>query len=904
MNDLSPKEKDLLERVKKKPELGQLFLRKVKGLKWFDALSNEGYFDAENIPRPRPSEREGYLLIPPWGIGEYLIKTASELTGEDGSDYAPRFLEIISEATAYAKEHKFGNYRVWRQFAETVSQIPSRFVKEEFLENTVDYWLDDRFEKYIVLKQVAEKWLPKLLEEKNDRASRLALKLIDILYKVVEIAEPEPRQKKILFRCGNDEVNEITDEVAFLSGYHLGSEAVSVFRSRLEKMLEVLGNDSWSGIWQPSIDKSDGEDHVFDLGNVLVKTCRECLRGWFESCPEEAGDYVGKMTESSFQTVKRLAIYFITHQFQTCGEHAGKLVDEKFFSPDYRNEFWHFLNRCYTRFDPAWKSDILELIKKREALDTRSAMLEVSTAYEQAFWLAAVKDSDGQAESLYEKAVSVAGTEPVPATSSRAGEAGVGWITEEPAHPTDELNLLSTKELARRLRAGLNCYTLLAKFKDCGFPCQRVVTRAYSELWKEKASLPWDDIWACLLEFFYEVVNSEKFKNNASAPGRSEFVSAVAEFLESGAWSDDHAFDEKHHGKVESVIACMLENEKGVKFSEAEDKVFRAINSPRGKCIQALINLTLRSCRLSRRRGEDDRSSVWEEFRHYYDAELRKPDSDEFEFSTLITAYLSNFLYMSREWVLSNLETIFDKKNYLRWLCAMEGYYYAGISDRDIYLYLIRNGDLSEVLDDENIMHRVKSRIIENAASVYITDPETLGDDYSMINVLVNRGVPQELDILIHVVMKFKEEGYSGMQSKIYELWPLLTNAADFSKREGRMLASSLCRLSAFVDYLDDDRMKLLLKIAPHADESYTPHDLLQNLARLSEKQPFEANKILLKILERTAPTYPEEAIQQILSNLVSKGEEGKRTAEKTVDKYIKWGVEVPLKLLKGMNKS
>ena len=146
MTELSVDERDLLKRVKDKPELKPLFLRKVKGLKWFDTLSSEGYFNAETIPKPIPSEQEGYLIIPPWGIGEYLVKTASELTSEDGSNYAPRFLEIISNATAYAKKHGFGNYRVWYQFAEVVSQIPSQFISEEFIDNVVDYWLDDKFD--------------------------------------------------------------------------------------------------------------------------------------------------------------------------------------------------------------------------------------------------------------------------------------------------------------------------------------------------------------------------------------------------------------------------------------------------------------------------------------------------------------------------------------------------------------------------------------------------------------------------------------------------------------------------------------------------------------------------------------------------------------------------------------
>jgi len=192
---------------------------------------------------------------------------------------------------------------------------------------------------------------------------------------------------------------------------------------------------------------------------------------------------------------------------------------------------------------------------------------------------------------------------------------------------------------------------------------------------------------------------------------------------------------------------------------------------------------------------------------------------------------------------------------------------------------------------------------VENIAHAYIQDFETLEDSDSMIRVLVaDRRVYRELDILVHAVMKFQDlqEIYGEkIRSKIYELWPLLTDVADLSIAEGRVLASSLCRWSAFVDRLDTESVELLRKIAPYADESYNTHKLLESLARLSEKQPFEANEIWLKILERSAPVYPERPIRQILANLIAEGQEGERTAKKTVDEYIKRGVERPQKLLK-----
>ena len=90
--------------------------------------------------------------------------------------------------------------------------------------------------------------------------------------------------------------------------------------------------------------------------------------------------------------------------------------------------------------------------------------------------------------------------------------------------------------------------------------------------------------------------------------------------------------------------------------------------------------MTLRSCRLSDKNNNKDHSGAWSHYQHYYDTELKRSSGEnpEYEFATLITNYLPNFLYMSNEWVLNNLDKIFDQKHYLKWLCAMQVYAYVG----------------------------------------------------------------------------------------------------------------------------------------------------------------------------------------------------------------------------------
>ena len=97
---LSVKEKDLLQRIDEKEDLRPLFFRKVKGLKWFDALSERGYFDPDSNPRPVTAQEEGYVTIPHWPIVDYLVKTAPELSDKKNKEYAKKFIKLLEEIVA------------------------------------------------------------------------------------------------------------------------------------------------------------------------------------------------------------------------------------------------------------------------------------------------------------------------------------------------------------------------------------------------------------------------------------------------------------------------------------------------------------------------------------------------------------------------------------------------------------------------------------------------------------------------------------------------------------------------------------------------------------------------------------------------------------------------------------
>lgn len=99
------------------------------GLHWFSAFKEAGFLNPTKIPVPIPATEEGYISIPGWPITDYLVATSAELLNPENESYAVEFIEFIRAATAYAREHNFGNFRVWWQFSKIIGNVPFHLIR-------------------------------------------------------------------------------------------------------------------------------------------------------------------------------------------------------------------------------------------------------------------------------------------------------------------------------------------------------------------------------------------------------------------------------------------------------------------------------------------------------------------------------------------------------------------------------------------------------------------------------------------------------------------------------------------------------------------------------------------------------------------------------------------------------
>src|SRR3990172_13218297 len=130
VKNLTPKQRSAIERAKRNPDLQRILFRKAVGLHWVFAFKEAGFLDPTRIPVPIPAKEESYVSIPGWPITDYLVATSAELLDPENESYAAGFIEFIRAATTYAREHNFGNSRVWWQFSKIIRNVPPHLIRQ------------------------------------------------------------------------------------------------------------------------------------------------------------------------------------------------------------------------------------------------------------------------------------------------------------------------------------------------------------------------------------------------------------------------------------------------------------------------------------------------------------------------------------------------------------------------------------------------------------------------------------------------------------------------------------------------------------------------------------------------------------------------------------------------------
>ena len=178
-NELSAKQRSALQRVIDDPALQPWLFKKVDSLIWFDAFKDSGLFSPELNPAPFKTA-DNTFQIPSWPITEYLVSSSLKLREENDVEMARKYLSQLKEVTQYAVANERSNYRTWWQFSKVLRNIPLEVINLDDL-GYVNDWLNDKFDRYLVNKEISE-WMLELIDINTEQSVSFAIFLLDKLF--------------------------------------------------------------------------------------------------------------------------------------------------------------------------------------------------------------------------------------------------------------------------------------------------------------------------------------------------------------------------------------------------------------------------------------------------------------------------------------------------------------------------------------------------------------------------------------------------------------------------------------------------------------------------------------------------------------------------------------------------
>src|SRR6185295_11424099 len=118
----------------------------------------------------------------------------------------------------------------------------------------------------------------------------------------------------------------------------------------------------------------------------------------------------------------------------------------------------------------------------------------------------------------------------------------------------------------------------------------------------------------------------------------------IADTLHSGTQSDEHAYQPDLLPRAQQIIDALLEREPPHP-ELAYDAMFQAINTTKGRVVEALFSHALRASRVSDN-VEGNHANAWKQLQPIFERELIACKNANFEFTTLCGAYLSQLQYL------------------------------------------------------------------------------------------------------------------------------------------------------------------------------------------------------------------------------------------------------------------
>lgn len=907
MASLTAKQESFIRLMTESEELARrgfdLLLKRDKFETFFDALQEAGLFAPANNPAPIPVEPSGSFRLPYWNALDYLVAVATLSGTRNDHALAAKVLNVVRAVTRESYERTRDNYHTWRRFAEIIGLVPRDTVTVGDME-LLPTWLGSQFDRGSVGRALDEGALSSFLESDFPADWEKALEILRHCTAVEWVSEDSGSAADKPRTVVDDYwLKRLIDRHATTAGVKLRRRAAELF---LERVREVFGPENrrtYSRSYRPAVEEH-GQNHRFrGAENRQVEGLRDVVLSWCDHQPAEVRDFIESLLRDQAEIVRRVAIYVLGQRWPSLRALYLPIVGSEFFQSGHLHELYNLLRDRFGDMSFEEKEATLDAIQ-RLPKPTWADDPDQSLKRRQRQWLSAiVGKGHAAADAWYQQLASEpsigipdhpdfdsymeVGTGPGPTpyqveelvTFAREGVIVEKLNAFEPANswrgPTME-GLIATLE--ETVRSDPETYLgILGQFLGAKRRFQHAIIWGLKQAWDaadKHKTLDWNRWWEKLIAFFEQVLGTEHFWTEKIDETRYEanrnwIASAIAEFLRAGTQSDERALSTTLMPRALALLDVLLQKARAAD-EPSDDAMTQAINSPKGKAVEALFDYTLRACRVADREGQGH-AEAWKTVRPIFERELSKCQNANYEFSTLSAASMAQLDYVDSKWLGGVVKQIFPSDFPGNTACAIDGLAYAH-ANRRIYGLLVDNGIIDRALLLELKGRYAREKLIERIALAYLWGDEEL--DSSRFSFFFRSGGIGDLEQATHFFWSVSGDNLSADQKeRILRFWERCIEWAKNVAESPAALLSALSKLSCYLKSANGREGDLLQAVAAYVAVNHNAEHFVEELSRFVEENPDRVSAILGSVLSTYQPFFDyEDRLKSLLIRLAEKG--------------------------------
>jgi hypothetical protein len=675
-------------------------------------------------------------------------------------------------------------------------------------------------------------------------------------------------------------------------------ETVQLLERRVRDVYAMELHKEHSTIYRPAIE-DNFQNHGFRAAeNRTVEALRDALLTWVDNEPKNGEPYLQTLLRSDLEILRRIAIHVLNRHWSTMHSLYLPLVQGELFTSGHLHELYALLTERFAEFTGPERDATIDAMR-RITTPKHAEDPEVARKRLQRRWLTAIVGKGAaQADDWMGELSADPTVGPPPPhpdfTSYMTSSWGPGaspYTIEElvgfaDAHVLiDRLNgfeetgtwgsptldgLSSTLQNAVRTNPP-TFLRALHDFEGAKNAFQQAAIMGLQQAWDAKqqsAPCNWEEGWEQLIRFFEKIIT----KPNPPADEDNQhkwLLAAIANCLRAGTQDDEHAYTPTLLPRTQAIIDALLQ-QLPAKTELTDDPMSTAINTPKGRAVEALFSQALRACRVADQIS-GNHTSTWAQLQPIFDREVNSCKNDNAEFSTLCGAYLAQLEYLDAAWAKQHIPDIFPAVVPMNDQAAIAGLAYAAFT-RQIYEHLVHGGIVDRALQYDLQGREAREKLLERIAAAYVWGLETL--DSPRFQTIFSKGNAKELEQITWTLWTLRQQNVTDDQREsILAFWDRCVTWAHSQVPIPVGLLSALSGLAAYVTTVGEREHRLLLAVAPHVGIDYRVYEFLDDLLRLAEQNEAAIVDVVDAMTKVHAPEYDyEDRLQKLLRTLAAKG--------------------------------